>query len=138
MKKVLLALVLIAAVPGFAQRPKLSSELIGRHDRSKVEVIIRYKVPPSDQHFKRIASHKGTVLTDFSFIKSLHASIPASRLADLAKDKDVEYISLNRSLRSKLFNTVGAVNAQAAWNLNLDGTGVVVAVIDSGIHQVAD
>ena len=122
MKKFVLAvtLILLAAVSGFAQKSKLSPELAHRHDKSMVEVIIQYKVAPSARHQRRIASRNGTVQTDFSFIKSLHASVPASRLAELAKDKDVEYISLNRQLGSKLYNTAGAVNAQASWNLNLD------------------
>src|SRR5271170_2266046 len=110
-KLVAIALTLFAAVSGFAQKSKLSSDLAGRHDRSMVEIIVRYKVPPSDLHRSRIASRKGTVLTDLSFINSLHASMPASRVADLAKDKDVEYISPNRKIGSKLYNTTTAVNA---------------------------
>src|ERR1035437_86401 len=140
MKKfvVVIALTLVAAVSGFAQKSKLSPELASRHDKSMVEVIIRYKFAPSARHRSRIASRNGTVRTDFSFIKSLHASVPASRLAALAAEKDVEYISPNRKVGSSLYNTAGAVNAQAAWNLGLDGTGVVVAIIDSGIHTVQD
>ncbi len=135
---VVAALTLITAVSGFAQKPKLSSDLVGRHDKSMVEVIVRYKVLPSNLHRSRIASRKGTVLTDLSFINSLHVSLPASKLAELAKDKDVEYIAPNRKIGSKLYNTTGAVNAAAAWNLGLDGTGVGVAVVDSGINNVAD
>src|SRR5271156_2546521 len=140
MRKLVVAitLILFAAVSGFAQTSRLSAGLGGRNDKSMVEVIIRYKVTPSARHRRQIASRKGSVLTDFSFINSLHASVPASRIAELAADKDVEYISPNRKLTSKLFNTTGAVNASAAWNLGLDGTGVGVALIDSGVNVVSD
>jgi len=139
MKKLVLALILLIALPGFAQKSKLASDLVvARHDKSMVEVIVRYRVAPSAHHRSRISARQGTVKTDLSFIRSLHVSLPASRIAELAKDKDVEYIAPNRKVGSKLYNTAGAVNAQAAWNLNLDGTGVGVAVIDSGINNVAD
>jgi subtilisin family serine protease len=140
MKTQVLAIMLLTAVLGFAQRsPKLSSDLVvGRHDKSMVEVIVRYKAAPSARHRSRITARQGTVKTDLSIIRSLHVSLPASRIAELARDKDVEYIAPNRKVGSKLYNTAGAVNAQTAWNLNLDGTGIGVAVIDSGINNVAD
>ncbi|MFY9647736.1 MAG: S8 family serine peptidase, partial [Terriglobales bacterium] len=138
MKKFVLALTLLAAVSGLAQNPKLSPDLSKTHDKSMADVIIRYKVAPSVRHRNLITSHHGAVLTDLSFIKSLHASVPASRLARLARDKDVAYITPNRSVSSKLFNTTGAVNAQTAWNLGLDGTGVGVALIDSGVNNHPD
>src|SRR6202021_3125659 len=104
MKRLVLAITLLAAVSGFAQRLKLSSDLANRHDKSMVEVIVRKKVAPTAEHYSRIASRNGTVRNDFSFIKSLHVSVPASRLSELARDKDVEYISLNRKGPRNLTN----------------------------------
>jgi hypothetical protein len=43
MEKLVLALTLLLAVSGFAQKSKLSLELSRRHDKSMTEVIIRYK-----------------------------------------------------------------------------------------------
>src|ERR1035438_9790153 len=101
---VLVALTLFGTISAFAQRTKLATDLVGRNDRTMVEVIIRYKVAPSNRHWNRVATHGGTVRSDFSFIKALHVSVPAARLAALAADKDVEFISPNRPLGSKLYN----------------------------------
>src|SRR5207245_8643222 len=68
-------------------------------------------------------------------------SLPAEALAQLAQDPDVAYISPDRPLQgaSNLDYTPETVNAPWAWQqLHLDGTGVGVAVIDSGVYPVAD
>jgi hypothetical protein len=84
MEKLVLALTLLLAVSGFAQKSKLSLELSRRHDKSMTEVIVRYKVMPSALHRRRITSRSGTVRTDLSLIRSLHVSLPASRLDKLS------------------------------------------------------
>jgi len=68
----------------------------------------------------------------------LHANVPNSQLPVLANDPEVQYISPNRPLRGQLDNTAGAVLASYAWNQGLQGTGIGVAVIDSGVTLVDD
>src|SRR5205823_6276771 len=41
-------------------------------------------------------------------------------------------------LKPHLDNTVAAVNAQIAWNYGLDGSGIGVVVIDSGVTNRTD
>ena len=72
------------------------------------------------------------------------SSLPASALAGLAADPDVAYIAPDRPLYSTgngspvLDYHTDTVNAPVAWGLGLDGTGVGVAVIDSGIIDIPD
>jgi hypothetical protein len=47
----------------------------------------------------------------------------------------VSYISLDRPLGASLDYTAAAVGAPMAWNSGLAGSGVGVAVIDSGIYN---
>ncbi len=63
-------------------------------------------------------------------------TIPASSIQQLASDPDVAYISPDRPVRAKLDLTAAAVNASYAWTLPTPavGTGIGVAVIDSGIN----
>ena len=68
----------------------------------------------------------------------MHAMLPASRLAELENDRQVRYVSPNRPLRHLLNNSAGAVNADYARTLGFDGSGIGVAVIDSGIHVDSD
>src|SRR5205814_685201 len=81
--------------------------------------------------------------TKLDVIKGAHYSVPANSLKDLEKDPDVAYISPNRPLSgtatSTLDYTPEAVNAPAAWRQwGLDGTGIGVAVIDSGVSAGGD
>src|SRR2546429_6009488 len=62
-------------------------------------------------------------------------SVPANRLEHLSRNPNISYISQDRPLASLLNNTAPAVNANIAWSQGWDGTGIGVAVIDSGVSQ---
>jgi len=53
----------------------------------------------------------------------------------VASDPNVTYISPDRTLAARLDYTASAVNASAVWKAKLNGTGVGLAVIDSGIRN---
>src|SRR6202007_2370011 len=53
-------------------------------------------------------------------------------------DPDVAYISPDRPVQSHLNNTTAAVKAPVAWSQGLDGPGITLALIDSGIHDSDD
>jgi serine protease AprX len=67
------------------------------------------------------------------FIKAAGFHVPAKALARLASDPDVVYISPDRALTSLLSNAAPAINAPYAWSFGYDGTGIGVAIVDSGI-----
>jgi len=54
-------------------------------------------------------------------------------LAALSGESDVIYISSDRNFRGFLTNSAPAVNAPYAWSQSLEGSGISVAVFDSGI-----
>ncbi|HEY6763983.1 MAG TPA: S8 family serine peptidase [Candidatus Sulfotelmatobacter sp.] len=124
------------------RHPKLSPELkSAQRNDAMVDVIVQFNHKPQNHSAAmsaKIAGKGGSIQHDFSFFHAMHASMPASRLAELENDGEVAYISVNRPLRNKLYNAAGAVNANYAWTLGLDGTGIGVAVIDSGIHVSPD
>src|SRR6266550_3476817 len=51
---------------------------------------------------------------------------------------DTSKISPDRPLRATLDYTAAAVNAPLAWSSGLDGAGVGIAIIDSGIYSHPD
>src|SRR5581483_8884263 len=51
---------------------------------------------------------------------------------------NVAYVSLDRPLAASLDYSAAGVNAPAAWTSGWDGTGIGVAVIDSGIYNHPD
>jgi hypothetical protein len=84
--------------------------------------------------------------SELGIVKGGAYRIPAKELEELAKDPEVVHISLDHRLQSAATAPASAfldyydaaVNAQAGWLLGLDGSGIGVAEIDSGITDVPD
>ena len=145
----LLALItLLASGLSFAdgKKHKLSKELDavkGGHNGATVDVIIQFNQTPTDAHHHKVQNKGGVLKTKLDVIKGAHYSVPTGSLEDLEKDPDVAYISPNRSLSGTSTSTLDyapeTVNAPTAWKQwGLDGTGIGVAVIDSGVTAVGD
>jgi len=142
----LLALVaLLAAALSLAdgKKHKLSKDLDalkGSNSGPTVDVIIQFNQAPTDVHHQKVHSKGGVLKSKMDLIKGAHYSVPVGSLDALADDPDVAYISPNRPLSGTSTLDYGAesVNAPVAWQQGLDGTGVGVAVIDSGVTAVGD
>jgi serine protease AprX len=80
----------------------------------------------------------GVVNVVFSVLNAVVYTVPASSLTTMANDPNVTYISPDRPLTGQLDYSAAAVNASAAWHANMTGSGVGVAVIDSGINNSPD
>ncbi|MGZ4822084.1 MAG: protease inhibitor I9 family protein, partial [Terriglobales bacterium] len=133
MRKLLLLLVSCSLLT-FADDTKLASDLKGKTGDVAVDVVVQYAVPPTQRHKDRIAAHGGQVKTDLQVVKAVSASLPASKLRDLSNDPDVVYVSPDRTVAGSLNYVTTAVGANYAWQSGYDGTGIGVAVIDSGIN----
>lgn len=117
---------------------RLSPELKGQRASGAVDVIVQYNVVPARKHRDRIAAHGELVKQHLHTIKGLSVTLPASHVEALSNDPDVAYVSPDRPITRQMNNAAVGVLANYAWNLGLDGTGVAVAVIDSGVHGVDD
>ena len=120
---------------------KLSKDLDAlkaSHSGATVDVIIQFNQTPTDAHHQKVQNKGGVLKTKLDFIKGAHYSVPVESLDALADDPDVAYISPDRRLNGSLDNTAAAVNAKVAWQSGWDGTGIGVAVIDSGITYHSD
>jgi hypothetical protein len=88
-----------------------------------------------------VATLGGSVFYNYASLRMIAATVPASAVASLAARSDVASISPNRAVArtaSQLQLTTGAANASAPAIRNLDGSGVGIAIVDSGIgytHQ---
>src|ERR1700747_414855 len=109
------------------------------HNGATVDVIIQFNQTPTAAHHQKVENKGGVLKTKLDFIKGAHYSVPVSSLDDLANDPDVAYISPDREVHGSLDYVTSAVGAPTAWNVyGLTGTGVGVAIIDSGIHNNND
>ncbi len=143
------ALLMLSAVPSYASaKPvlgndsptaKFSSDLHQRVDANgMVTVIVQHRQMPSNAHLKGMQGRGATIKSKFHTIRAVTMRVPVSMLAELANDPNVAYITPDRTQKmtanpvTEEFAT--AVEADiASSQYAFDGTGVGVALIDSGI-----
>jgi serine protease AprX len=135
-----LVLVLVAEL-AFA-RTKLSPELQHAKAGKLVDVIVQFTSDPTEHHIGKVTSKGASLRQKLSVVHgAAFTSVPSEALSQLARDSEVAYITLDRPVHgtSNFDYTPESVNAPWAWQQeSLDGTGIGVAVIDSGVYAVGD
>ncbi len=124
-----------------SKKPKISDDLKAARSSkhgATVDVIIQFNQTPTDAHHQKVQSKGGTLKTKLDLIKAAHYSVPVDALDALADDPDVVYISPNRPVRGSLDRAVSAVNGDLAYASGWNGTGIGIAVIDSGVSSIYD
>jgi serine protease AprX len=105
-----------------------------------VDVLVQYRNGFGGGNRNQAESRGAKYKRSFKVIDAAQMSIPLSKVEDLADDRDVKYISLDRKV--KMSATVSdvsyAVSADLAWSYGYSGTGVGIAVIDSGVSYHKD
>src|SRR4029077_9298363 len=141
------ALLILSAGIAFAGRAKLSKDLEGKQPSDQLNVIVQFRNLPTAKQHNAVLKRGGNLHRELTLMHSGAYSIPASALADLEANPDVAYVSVDRPLSSTASVSTSApvvdhhteaIQAAAAWARGLDGTGIAVAVIDSGIAPVRD
>jgi len=112
--------------------PKLAKDLPPPNSTAPVDIILQFKTLPTKDDLKQLGPYGQTKKT-FNTIKAIEVTVSPKVLAALESMPNVKYISPNRKNQRFLDLTTSAVNANYAWPLGWDGTGVGVAVVDSGI-----
>jgi len=148
--KALLAFVTLGASTLLAAPPqpsKISDDAKAKAASEMVNVIIQYKQDPGSDQQDAIAHAGGSLNRTLHSIHANVARLPQSKLETLAADPNVSYISVDRPLAARGTSaicisvpefTTEPINAPQAWQQGYIGTGVGVAVIDSGISPVDD
>jgi serine protease AprX len=117
--------------------PKLAKDLPASTSTKPVDIIVQFKTLPTKDDLKQLGPY-GQVKKTFNTIKAISLTVSPSVLATLESMPNVKYVSPNRKNKSFLDLTTAAVNANYAASFGFDGTGVGVAVIDSGIALKRD
>ena len=133
--------VILGATLAFAAPRKISKDLQKQSSQQWVNVIVQYRVPPSQKRFAKVAAKGGMLQQNLPLINGAAFTVKGSSLAALAKDSNVAYISLDRTVWATATVTDSydqAVLAPYAWSKNFTGSGIGVAVIDSGITAGRD
>jgi len=154
-----MALLMLSVVPSHAgSKPILDGDALGGVSRSKfsadlqqraaggndmVTVIVQYRQMPSSSSLKAMQLGGAAIKWQHHTIHAVTMRVPASMLATLAKDPNVAYVTPDRQLSmtanpaTEEFATAVEANVAAA-QYGFDGTGIGVAVIDSGIAAHPD
>ncbi|MBI1951610.1 MAG: S8 family serine peptidase [Acidobacteria bacterium] len=119
---------------------ELESKVRGSAPDDFVAVIVQTRDQPTSGHFARLHGRGGNVKARHSSIRGYSARVPASKVAALAEDPDVERISADSPVRGHLDVAYAAVRAdQAARNFGgLNGAGVGIALVDTGVQAHPD
>jgi serine protease AprX len=104
---------------------------------SNIDVIVRFVHPPTKDDLKLLGPY-GLVKKNLDIINAVHISLSPQAIQALSSNPVIAYISPDRKNTGSLDITTQTVNANLAWQFGWDGTGVGVAVIDSGIAQKHD
>jgi len=138
--RLLIAGCALALLPALVQArsPKLSKDLDANGGRSTVDVVVQFSRPLQAKDHERIGARGGRLNVELPIIHGAAYTIPSGALEDLAADPDVAYISPDRHVIALLDYTDATVGSDIAQKNGWDGTGVGIAVIDSGINSVRD
>ena len=90
---------------------------------------------PSDKQEAQNEQSHGQDKHTFNSINAFHLKVPAWAIPFISAMPSVKYVSPVRPVQKMLDVTDATVGATTAWNYGWNGTGVGVAVIDSGISQ---
>ena len=143
-RSVALALMVMAvAAPSYARTfPKLDPLLPSRASLAtgQSEVVVTAKDEPSvDAVASLIQQLGGTLKRRLSIANGQAATVPNSSLLALVSSEFVQHIALDRPILGAMERTGITVGGTAVReDLGLDGSGVGIAVIDSGVAPAAD
>ena len=141
--------VLLTVTTLLADNSKISPDLLPllSNPSAQVNVIVQYNSAPQTCTGGGLLGGLvcgvvnllgGVVNIVFDVINAVAGTVHAGDVINLSNQSNVSYISLDRTVNATLDYTSDAVNAPFAWNSGLKGTGVGVAVIDSGIYPHPD
>jgi len=126
------------------QESKLAPGLRELDPASSVDVIIQFHQTPSEFTHSRVVYQGGRHHRTFESIHAAHYTVPVSSLSELENDPDVVFVHPDRAVKATGTATpdygwVGVDGLSSPYlSVGWDGSGIGVAVIDSGINGSGD
>ncbi len=130
---------------GFGNYGRQSWDLSKSGSGGLVEVIVQFKQNHSmgdiaalqkfwDPTDRQQAGDDSKGLHNLSAISAFHLKVPSWAIPFISAMPNVQYVSPVRPVQRTLDITDATVAANIAWNYGWNGSGVGVAIIDSGIY----
>jgi len=112
---------------------RLAPELRKVDPTAQVKVIVRYSQSPADEALEYLRQQGGEKAKALPLVNAELVTLRGAALRSLAAQRGVVYVSPDRPVKGALDHVVRAVNADIAYSQGWDGTGVGIAVVDSGV-----
>src|SRR5579864_5438082 len=148
MKRLLAFLLMAAVTVAHANDSKISPDLRNQPSNQQVQVIVQYAPGTQvncsgllglvDCLVNDIVKLGGAILGQLPLVNGVVALLDGNGIVSLSNQSNVVYISKDRTLTPFFDNAAPAVNASAAWQSNYTGSGIGVALIDSGVNSHPD
>lgn len=104
-----------------------------------VDVIIEFNQTPQAHHFQEIAARGGRLKFSLQQINGAAYRVPVKMLRWLENHPDVAYVSPDRPNKAAWDDQIPAVMDDVArQQFGFDGSGIGIAVIDSGVYNHDD
>jgi len=136
------------SMPAFADDSKISPDLRGYTSSTKTPVIVQFNSSAQascggllglvDCLVNSVVNLGGTILGDLPLINGVVAALDGNGIVSLSNNPSVAYISADRALGTLSNDAAVAINASAAWQSHYTGSGIGVALIDSGVNSHPD
>jgi serine protease AprX len=144
----ILALISTFSIAAFADDSKISPDLRGMSSTTKVQVVVQFTSSPQASCggllglvgclTNAILNLGGTLLGDLPLVNGVVALLDGNSIVSLSNNSSVAYISADRPLGSLSNDAAVAINASAAWQSHYTGSGIGIALIDSGVNGHRD
>lgn len=132
------ALTLLMSTVVFAKNAKTAKTALDLPASGTVNVIIQFNAPPTAAQHAMVMALGGTLNQTLTPVNGAAYTVSASSIAAIASDPSVNYISPDRQVASSLEFANPTVNANLAFAAGYTGSGIAVALIDSGINSHSD
>ena len=121
--------------------PRLDERIRAAGANDLVRVIVQTADEPTAGHLTRISNKGGTLKRKHSAIRGYSARVRAADLERLANDPEVTRISIDTPVTAHMDIAYRATGANRAWMKNngtIDGSGIGIAVVDTGVQGHID
>jgi serine protease AprX len=117
---------------------KISSDLQDLDPDTTVNVIVQFVGNPTSADLERIIAQGVAGPRPLQIVNGLSFSLTAGKVAEIARESSVIYITRDRGVSAFLDYATTAVGADMVQGYGFSGAGIGVAVIDSGIYAHPD
>jgi subtilisin len=120
---VILLILTIPTISSFEQTPTVN----------KIHVIILFKEKPTDKHRHEVESVGGDIKRTFKIINAYAADLPQEEIDNLKHNPLVSSIDADLEVKALDTSADTQIRADQVWAAGDTGTGVPVAILDTGI-----